>query len=493
MTDNGNSGAVPAAARAKGIFIDNQWRPANSGKVIDVYAPGDGVAFAQIAAGDAADIDLAVAAARRAFETGVWSRLAAFERGRLLSKLGLAVLDHAEELAHLEARDTGKPITQARADILACARYFEFYGGAADKFHGETIPFMKGYMVATEHEPHGVTGHIIPWNYPAQMFGRSLAPALATGNATVMKPAEDACLTTLRLAELAAEVGFPEGAINVVPGLGVEAGAALISHPGVGFVSFTGSPEVGVLVQTEAARNHISCTLELGGKSPQIVFADVDLDAALPSLVNAIVQNAGQTCSAGSRLLVERAAYDRVIEAVVDRFSTLQAGTPEMDLDLGALINLRQKKRVETFIAQAQEAGIPLLAQGSIADGAPTSGYYVAPRLFGPVPRASTLAREEVFGPVLSVIPFDEEADAVALANGTDFGLIAGVWTQDSKRGARVARQIHGGQVFVNAYGAGGGIELPFGGIRKSGHGREKGMAALHDFTTLKTIIIKHD
>lgn len=492
MADNGNFSGAPLA-KAKGVFIDNQWLPASSGKVIDVYAPGEGVVFAEIAAGDAPDIDLAVAAARRAFEFGPWSRLAAFERGRLLSKLGLAVLDHAEELAQLEARDTGKPMKQARADILACARYFEFYGGAADKFHGETIPFLKGYMVATEREPHGVTGHIIPWNYPAQMFGRSLAPALATGNATVIKPAEDACLTTLRLAELAAEVGWPEGAINVVPGLGVEAGAALISHPGVGFLSFTGSPEVGVLVQTEAARNHISCTLELGGKSPQVVFADVDLDAALPSLVNAIVQNAGQTCSAGSRLLVERSSYDRVIEAVVDRFSRLQAGTPEMDLDLGALINPRQKKRVETFIAQAEETGIPLLAQGIIADGAPASGYYVAPRLFGPVPRASKLAREEVFGPVLSVIPFEDEADAVALANGTDFGLIAGVWTQDGKRGTRVARQIRGGQVYINAYGAGGGIELPFGGTRKSGHGREKGMAAMHDFTTLKTIIVKHD
>lgn len=479
--------------RAKGVFIDNRWQPSDSGATIDVYAPAEGTVFAQIAAGNARDIDAAVSAARKAFEEGAWGRLDAAERGRLLIKMAHLVADHEDELTGIEARDTSKPMKQARADIKACARYFEFYGGAADKFHGDTIPFMNGYFVATEREPHGVTGHIIPWNYPAQMFGRTLAPALAVGNATVIKPAEDACMTTLRLAELAAEAGFPEGAINLVPGRGIEAGAALISHPGVDFLSFTGSPEVGVLVQTEAAKNHITCTLELGGKSPQIVFADVDLEAALPSLVNAIVQNAGQTCSAGSRLLVEKSAYDRVVGAVVDRFSMLRAGTPEMDLDLGALINPRQKKRVETFCAGAAEDGIPLLSEGGIAQGTPETGYFVTPKLFGPVPRTNVIAREEVFGPVLSVIPFDDEADAIALANGTDYGLIAGVWSQNGKRATRVARKVKAGQVYINAYGAGGGIELPFGGVRKSGHGREKGMAALHDFTTAKTLILKHD
>ncbi|RFC66707.1 aldehyde dehydrogenase family protein [Mesorhizobium denitrificans] len=492
MADDPTKGARVIAG-AKGVFINNEFRTSNSGKTLDVYAPGEGAVFAEIAAGDGVDIDRAVAAARHAFSQGAWGKLAPFERGRLLAKLGLAILDNAEELAQLEARDTGKPMKQARADIQACARYFEFYGGGADKFHGETIPFLNGFFVATEREPHGVTGHIIPWNYPAQMFGRSLGPALATGNATVLKPAEDACLTSLRLAELAAEVGFPAGAINIVPGLGAEAGAALISHPGVDFLSFTGSPEVGVMVQTEAAKNFISCVLELGGKSPQVVFSDVDLEAALPSLVNAIVQNAGQTCSAGSRLLVQKSAYDRVVEAVADRFSKLRAGSPEMDLDLGPLISQLQKKRVETFIAKAADDGIPILSKGKVAEGAPSDGFYVAPHMFGPVPRSNTLARDEVFGPVLSVLPFEDEADAIELANGTDFGLIAGVWTQDGKRGTRVARQIRSGQVYINAYGAGGGIELPFGGTRKSGHGREKGMAALHDFTTLKTIITKHD
>jgi len=479
-------------AAAGGCFIGGRWAPAACGRELDVIAPAEGQVFARIAAGGAEDVDRAVKAARAAFE-GAWGGLAAFERGRLLSRLGQLILDNAEALAALEARDCGKPMKQARADIAACARYFEFYGGAADKWHGSTIPFLNGYFVATERDPHGVTGHVIPWNYPAQMFGRTLGPALATGNAVVLKPAEEACLTPLRLTELAAEAGFPDGAINIVPGLGPEAGQALICHPGVDFLSFTGSPEIGVLVQSEAARNHISCTLELGGKSPQIVFADVDLDEALPSLVNAIVQNAGQTCSAGSRLLVQRSAYDRVVDKLAARFSTLRAGTPQMDLDLGPLISARQKRRVEAFCADAQEAGITVLAQGTIAESIPSEGYFFAPLMFGPVPRTSALAREEVFGPVLSVIPFDDESDALAVANGTDFGLIAGVWTQDVKRAMRVARKVRAGQVYVNAYGAGGGIELPFGGLRKSGHGREKGFEALHDFTTLKTIIVRHD
>ena len=483
---------APSLDPAKGVFTDNRWQPSASGETLPVIAPAEGAAFAEIASGDGEDIDRAVRAARHAFEEGAWGRLNAAARGRMLSTLGRLIEDHAQELAELEARDTGKPMKQAKADIAAAARYFEFFGGAPDKAHGETIPFIEGFFVATERVPHGVTGHIIPWNYPAQMFGRTLAPALAVGNATVLKPAEDACITPLRLAELAAEAGFPEGAINVVPGRGDRAGAALSAHPGVDFLSFTGSPEVGVMVQTAAARNHIGCTLELGGKSPQIVFADADLDKALPSLVNAIVQNAGQTCSAGSRLLVEKKAYDRIIEAVADRFSTLVAGTPEMDRDLGPLISARQKARVERFHETARRDRIAVLAEGRIAETVPDGGFFVTPKLYGPVPRDHTLALDEVFGPVLSVLPFEDEADAIALANATDYGLVAGIWTENAARAMRVARAVRAGQVFVNAYGAGGGIELPFGGIRKSGHGREKGFEALKDFTTLKTMIFRH-
>jgi aldehyde dehydrogenase (NAD+) len=476
-----------------GILIDNQWRDAASGKTIDVVEPATGKSFATIAAAASIDVDAAVAAARRAIETGAWGRMNAAERGRLLSRMAIVVSDHAEELAQLEAQDTGKPIKQARNDIVAAARYFEYYGGGADKVHGDTIPFLNGHFATTERVPHGVTAHIIPWNYPAQMFPRSVGPALAMGNAVVMKPAEDACQTPLRMAELMVEAGFPAGAINMVTGYGHEAGAALSSNPGVDFISFIGSNATGVQIQTAAARNHIGCTLELGGKSAQIVFGDADLDAAIPVLINAIVQHAGQTCSAGSRLLVERSAYDRVLERVADRFSQVRAGTPEMDVDLGPVVSRRQQERVIGFCDRAAQDGIPVIASGQLAEGVSPAGFFVQPRLFGPVPRGNALAHEEVFGPVMAVLPFDDESDAVALANATRYGLVAGVWTQDAKRAVRVARRMQVGQVFVNCYGAGGGIELPFGGMKKSGHGREKGFEAFHEFSAIRTMVIKHD
>ncbi|MFN3823941.1 MAG: aldehyde dehydrogenase family protein [Pseudorhodobacter sp.] len=484
---------APEIRAAKGCFIDNQWQAAATGRTVPVVAPAEGVIFAEIAASGAADVDRAVAAARAAYEGGAWSRLSATERGRLLSRLGALILENAGELAELEARDCGKPMATARADIAAAARYFEFYGGAADKVHGEQIPFLNGYYVTAEREALGVTGHIIPWNYPAQMIGRTLAPALAMGNATVLKPAEDACLTPLLIAELAVEAGFPPGAINVVPGLGAEAGAALADHPGIDFLAFTGSPQVGVMVQTAAARNHIGCVLELGGKSPQIVFEDADLEAAVPVIVAAIVQNAGQTCSAGARLLVQRSIWDRLIPLVAARFTALRAGPPEASPDLGPIISARQQQRVQSFIAAAKAAGIPVIAEGARMDGAPEGGFYVPPTLFGPVPRDASLACDEVFGPVLAAIPFEDEADALALANATEYGLVAGVWTRDTGRALRMARKVRAGQVYINAYGAGGGIELPFGGVKKSGHGREKGFEALYEFSALKTIVIKHD
>ena len=483
---------LPGAGAAKGIFINNRWAPAASGRTLPVIAPAEGVAFAAIAAGGAQDVDRAVAAGRAALEGGAWGRMSATERGRILSRLARLIADNAEELALLEARDTGKPMTQARNDMIATARYFEYYGGAADKAHGETIPFLPGFFVATERVPHGVTGHIIPWNYPAQMFGRTVAPALAMGNSAIVKPAEDACLTPLRLAELAAEAGLPDGALAIVPGLGEEAGAALSGHPGVDYLSFTGSPEVGTLIQSAAARNHIGCTLELGGKSPHVVFGDADLEAAIPIIANTMVQNAGQTCSAGSRVIVEKSAFDKVADALAARFSQLTAGTPEMDRDLGPVINAAQKSRIEGFFDRARRDGVRMLGEGRIADGVPAAGNFVPPRVYGPMPREHELACKEVFGPVLAVLTFEDEADAVRLANATDYGLMAAVWSNDAKRALRVARGIRAGQVYVNAFGAGGGIELPFGGMKKSGHGREKGFAALHDMSTLRTMIIKH-
>ncbi|ODT17016.1 MAG: aldehyde dehydrogenase [Kaistia sp. SCN 65-12] len=470
-------------------LIGGEWVGATSGRKLDVVSPSDGKVFASIAAGESRDIDRAVTAARHAFEEGEWGTLTALQRGRLLVKVSELITRDAEELAQIESLDTGKPTSQARADMVAAARYFEFYGTAADKVHGEHIPFMSGYDVKVVREPHGVTGHIIPWNYPAQMIGRTLAPALAMGNATVMKPAEEACLSVLKIARLAQEAGIPPGAINIVTGEGHVAGAALSEHPGIDFISFTGSPEVGVIIQTNAARNFIDCTLELGGKSPQIVFEDADLDRVLPTLTGAIVQNGGQTCSAGSRVLVQRSIWDTLIQRLAACFESLTAAPAAQDRELGALISARQRDRVAAFIA---EAGSPLIARGKVAPGAPEGGFYVAPALFGPCDPQSKLAQDEVFGPVLAAIPFDDEREAVRIANGTAFGLVAGIWTRDGDRQQRVAKAMRCGQVFINGYGAGGGIELPFGGIRKSGHGREKGLAALHEFSTVKTIVHNH-
>jgi aldehyde dehydrogenase (NAD+) len=475
---------------AAGLLIGGD-RPAASGGTIPVVNPSDGRVFAEIGRGTADDVDRAVRAARAAAE-GAWGRTTATERGRLLQRLAQAVLDRAEAIAAIEAADTGKPLKQARADVTALARYFEFYGGAADKHHGTTIPYQQGYTVLTVKEPHGVTGHIIPWNYPIQILGRSLGGALAAGNAAVVKPAEDACLSVLRVAELALEVGFPEGAVNVVTGYGSEAGAALAAHPGIDHISFTGSPVTGAAVQAAAARNNRPVTMELGGKSPQIVFADADIDAALPFLVAAIIQNAGQTCSAGSRLLVEASVYDAVVARVAERFRELRCGPSSMDLDLGPIINERQRTRVLGHVDRAKADGLPVLAEGRIDAAAPLGGYYVVPTLVGDVPPDHPLAQDEVFGPVLAGMRFTDEADAVRLANGTAYGLVAGVWTRDGGRQLRMARAIRAGQVFVNNYGAGGGVELPFGGYGRSGFGREKGFEALEGFSVTKTIAIRH-
>ena len=470
------------------LLIDGRWVDAAAGETIDVIDPCTAQPFCTIARGRAEDVDHAVQAAQRALD-GAWGRMTATERGRILQRLAQLIMAHGDELAQLEARDTGKPMAVARADAAAVARYFEFYGGAADKVHGQTIPYLNGYNVSVIRIPRGVTAHIIPWNYPAQMMGRTLAPALAMGNAAVVKPSEDACLTTLKLAELALEAGLPPGALNIVTGYGAEAGAALTAHPRIHFATFTGSPEVGIQVQQATARHHVPCVLELGGKSPQIVFDDADLAKAAPIIVRAIVQNAGQTCSAGSRLLVQQGIYDRFTETIAHHFSALRVGTPEMDLDCGPMINAKQHARVRAFVESAIEQGVPLLAQGELAKGLSPNGYFLAPALFGPVPRTHRLACQEIFGPVLSVMPFTDEEDAVRLANATEYGLVAGVWTENGSRQSRMAQRIASGQVFINCYGAGGGVELPFGGVKKSGYGREKGLLALEEMSITKTIV----
>lgn len=468
------------------MLIGGKWRGAADR--LSLMDPSLGAELARIPRGTDADIDAAVVAAHTA-RAGDWGRMTASERGRILHRIGTLVSDRVEDLAMLEALDVGKPLTQARNDARALARYMEFYGGAADKVTGETIPYLDGYTVYTLREPHGVTGHIVPWNYPMQIIGRSVGAALAMGNACVLKPAEEACLTALAFGRICEEAGLPPGALNVVPGLGAEAGAALASHPGVQHISFTGSVAIGARVQQAAGANVVPVTLELGGKSPQIVFADADIDAALPFLVNAGIQNAGQTCSAASRILVQRDIYATVRDRMAAAYEALDVGPAVDDRAVGPLISHRQKDIVERYLARG--ADLTIAAQAQVKD-APVTGAYVRPTLFADVDPTHVLGQEEIFGPVQVLIPFETEDDAVRIANGTQYGLVAGVWTENGGRQMRLAKALRSGQVFINNYGAGGGVELPFGGVGKSGHGREKGFEALYGFSTLKTVAARH-
>jgi len=473
------------------ILICGAWREPASRETLEVEDPSTGEIIGRIARGSAEDVDRAVEAARSA-AAGAWGRATAVDRGRCLARIAALVTERLDMLAELEARDVGKPLSQALADAVALARYMEFYAGAADKVHGTTIPYLDGYTVYTLREPHGVTGHIIPWNYPMQILGRSVGAALAMGNAAVLKPAEEACLTALAFARIAEEAGLPAGALNVVPGLGEEAGAALSAHPGVNHFSFTGSVEVGALVQAAAAKNAVPVTLELGGKSPQLVFKDADLDEAMPFLVRAGIQNAGQTCSASSRILVEHDVHDDLLERLSDAYRALRVGPALEDLEVGPLISARQKQRVESYLEMGRANRPRIVAEGTIVDEAPAGGHYVRPALIADVDPDHALAQEEIFGPVQVLIPFRDEDEAVAIANGTPYGLVAGVWTRDGGRQFRMAKAVRAGQVFINNYGAGGGVELPFGGMGRSGHGREKGFEALYGFSTVKTVAVRH-
>ena len=474
------------------LYVDGRWQEAPFS--LPILNPSTGSLLTHVARCKEPEVDQAVAAARHCLQNqvGSWGSFSATERGRVLMRMSELTKACTDELAHLEALDVGKPLRQGRADALALARYLEFYAGAADKVMGQTLPMAHGYSALTWREPHGVTAHIVPWNYPMQILGRSVGAALAMGNACVVKPAELACLTALAFAQIAHEAGLPAGALNLLPGLGEEAGACLAAHAGVNHLSFTGSVMTGQKIAAAAARNVTPCTLELGGKSPQIVFADADLDAALPFLVNAGIQNAGQTCSAASRILVHKPVFSEVANRMSARYRELRVGPAANDLELGPVVSQSQKERVEAYLRLAEQDGLPLLAQGCIVDAASKTGFFLRPSLFGPVPAWHALAQEEIFGPVQVLIEFEDEQEAIDIANGTAFGLVAGVWSRDGARQLRMARSLQCGQVFINNYGAAGGVELPFGGVKHSGYGREKGMEALYGFSQLKTVAIYH-
>ena len=407
-------------------------------------------------------------------------------------RIAQALRDQAEDLARLESRDNGKPLRQSRTDLQVAARYFEFFAGVADKIMGHTIPLGPGFLDYTVREPIGVSAQIIPWNYPIQIGSRGVAPALAAGCTIVLKPAEDAPMTAIRLGEIALECGLPPGVLNVLPGTGLEAGAALASHPGINQLTFTGSVDVGIAVAKMAADNIVPVVMELGGKSPNIVFADADLDLTATGVANAIFQNAGQTCSAGSRLLVQRKAHDEIVGRLIERARSMRVGPGISDPDMGPIISKKQLETIEGYVQTGAREGADVVAGGGRpSDPALGNGFYFQPTVLDKVSPGMRVAQEEIFGPVLAVITFDDVEEAIAIANRSQYGLVAGVWTRDINTAMAVASRIKAGQVYINTYGAGGGVELPFGGYKKSGYGREKGLDALASYLQIKNVCVK--
>lgn len=460
----------------------------------DNIDPATNTSIGQVARGSSDEVDQAVTAAVKAQRS--WRRTSPEERSRLLVATAALIRADRENLARLESQDTGKPLSQAFADVDVCARYFEFYGHTIESYYGQTIPLGEGMHVYTRREPYGVTGHIVAWNYPLQLVGRAAATSLATGNCAVAKPADETPRSTLRLAELIDQAGFPTGAFNVVTGLGSEAGAALAQHPGIAHLGFVGSTGTGSIIAHAAADRVIPTVLELGGKSANIVFADADIDAAVPSLVRSIIQNAGQTCSAGSRLLVHTGVRDEVLEKMSAAMREVTIGPGLKDPMLGPLVSQKQFERVSGFLDRLDSGEI--ITGGAAPEAIGTSGTeggatgaFFSPTIVADVAADSEIWQEEVFGPVVVSRTFETDEEAIADANGTDYGLVSAVWTQNLSRAHRMAAEIEAGQVFVNTYGAGGGVELPFGGFKKSGYGREKSIEAFDEYTQTKTVVVK--
>jgi aldehyde dehydrogenase (NAD+) len=466
-----------------GAVVDGAWRP-GEGERVRVEDPATGDEIAAFADTTAAVIDAAMVSAQAAF--GPWWERKGHVRARILLDVARSISAHAPELARLESLDTGKPLRQARADVDTAARYFEFYAGHADKIYGETIPGDGDYWAYTLREPYGVVAHVTPWNSPLSQMCRGVAPSLAAGNTVVVKPSEVTPLSSLAAARLFVEAGLPPGVCNVVAGLGPTAGAALVAHPLVAHITFTGSVPTGRRVLHAAAERIVGCNLELGGKSPTIVMPDADLDAAVNAGAMAVVRNAGQSCFATTRLVVHRSIADEYATRLAAAVSRLSVGPGLQDPDLGPLASRQQLDKVTAAIGSARDDGATVVGGDRPAG---LTGYFLTPAVVTGVRNTMRIAREEIFGPVQSVLVFDDVDEAVALANDSIYGLAAGVFTHDIGLAHRLARRLQAGQVQVNRYPA-GGVETPFGGYKQSGMGREKGLAALDHYTQLKTVIV---
>jgi acyl-CoA reductase-like NAD-dependent aldehyde dehydrogenase len=470
------------------LFIDGQWRPALSGATFMTYNPATGEPLAEVAAGEAADIDLAVSAARRAFE-GRWSRLSATERGVILRKIADLLRSRAESLALLDTQDAGRPIRDTRNDLVRAADIFDFYGGMADKLRGATLPVPPEFACYTLRVPYGVVGAIFPWNLPLVMACLKAAPALAAGNTVVLKPAEQTPLSALQLAAIGAEAGLPDGVLNVVNGYGETAGAALAGHMEVDKIAFTGSTAVGRLIMQAASRNIKGLTLELGGKAPNIVFADANLEMAARGALFSCFHHQGQICAAGTRLLVERRVFEELIEILMTKMGNLRVGIPtDPQVHIGALISEEQYNRIDSYVQRGAAEGGRLVVGGErLRGGLPPGGYYYQPTVFTDIEPTMTIAREEIFGPVLSVLTFEDEEEAVRLANDVVYGLTAAVWTRDIARANRMARRIRAGTIWTNMINR-MHIAVPAGGLGQSGFGNEYGIEGAEQYTTLKTV-----
>ncbi|RWR12162.1 aldehyde dehydrogenase family protein [Siminovitchia fortis] len=471
----------------KKIFIGGQFVESISGRTFETYNPATGEVLAFVSEAQAEDIDKAVVAAKEAFEHGPWSKMSAAERGRLMYRLAQLIEQHKQELAEIDSLDNGKPMREViENDIPNAIGQFEYFAGWTTKIIGQTIPVSGPYFNYTRHEPVGVVGQIIPWNFPLMMAAWKIAPALATGCTVVLKPAEQTPLSALYLAELAAEAGFPEGVINVVPGFGETAGAALVKHPDVNKIAFTGSTVVGKSIMKTAADTLKRVTLELGGKSPNIILPDADLTKATPGVFSGIMANQGEVCSAGSRVYIQKNMFDNVVSDLVTYAKNVKLGSGlSPDTDMGPLVSKEQQDRVVGYINRGKSEGAELLCGGSHTE----KGYFVEPTVFADVDDTMSIAREEIFGPVVVAMPYDDLDEIIERANATPFGLAAGLWTESLKNAHYVANRLKAGSVWVNCYNLTDPAS-PFGGYKESGFGREMGSYALDNYIEVKSVWI---